>query len=55
MTEADDYQYYNTKDHLERFVNPLKDEPFIDEMAETYGTLWQFKAHISTWTFGLSN
>jgi len=54
MEATDDYIYYNTKDHLELFVNPLKDEPFIDEMVGTYGKLWKFKGHIGTWTFGLS-
>jgi len=54
MAEADDHQYYNTKDHLEPFVNPLQDAPFIEEIKGSYGTHWQFKGHVSTWTFGLS-
>jgi len=54
MAEVDDYDYNLTKDHLEPFVNPLKDKSFIDEMEDNYGRYWQFKDHVSTWTFGLS-
>jgi len=54
MAQADAYDFYMTKDHLEPFVNPLHDAPFIEEIEGSYGTLWQFKRHVSTWTFGLS-
>jgi len=54
MAEVDDYDYNLIKDHLEPFVNPLKNKPFIDEMEDNYGSLWQFKEHISIWTFGLN-
>jgi len=40
MAEADDYDYNLTKDHLKPFVNPLQDAPFIDEMEDSYGSLW---------------
>jgi len=38
MVEADDYDYTLTKDHLEPFINPMQDEPFIGEMEDNYGS-----------------
>ncbi len=54
MADADTYDYSATKHHLQPFVNPLKDQPFIEEMQDTYGELWEFKDHIHTWIFGVS-
>ncbi len=54
MEKQDLYDYSITAHHLQPFVNPLNDEPFIDEMANSYGMLWEFKDHISTWTFGVN-
>ncbi len=33
----------------------MNDEPFIDEMVDNYEILWEFKDHISTWTFGVNH
>jgi hypothetical protein len=54
MELDDNYDYSVTKLHLNPFLNPLNDEPFISEMEDTYGTLWEFKDHISTWSFGVN-
>ena len=54
MAEKDAYDYSVTKHHLQPFVNPLTSQPFFEEMAETYGDLWEFRPHIPTWTFGVS-
>ena len=48
------YDYGVTQHHLEPFVNPRGDEPFIEEMADSYGALWQFKEHVATWSFGVN-
>ena len=47
MESTDGYDYSLTGHHLKPFLNPLKDEPFIGEMEDTYGTLWEFKEHIA--------
>ena len=52
MEATDNYDYSLTSHHLKPFVNPFHDEPFIAEMEDTYGTLWEFKEHIHTWSFG---
>ena len=53
-TEADDgYNYSLTRAHMLPFVNPVADEPFITDMAETYGKLWRFSDHVESWTFGV--
>lgn len=54
MDTADGYDYSVTKHHLQPFINPLQDKPFIDEMEDTYDTLWEFRDHISTWSFGIN-
>ena len=51
MESMDGYDYSLTGHHLKPFMNPLKDEPFIGEMEDTYGTLSEFKEHIATWSF----
>jgi hypothetical protein len=50
----DEYDYSLTQPHLQLFVNPLNDEPFIAEMEDTFGTLWEFKEHVSNWSFGVN-
>ena len=54
METTDGYDYSFTGHHLKPFMNPLKDEPFISEMSDTYGMLWEFKEHIVTWSFGVN-
>ena len=53
MELTDGYDYFLTGHHLKPFMNPLKDAPFIGEMEDTYGMLWEFKEHIASWSFGV--
>jgi len=48
MAKVDDYDYNLSKDHLEPFVIPLKDESFIDEMEDSYGSPLQYNDYVST-------
>jgi hypothetical protein len=48
MENTDNYDYSVTQHHLQPFENPLKDIPFLEEMEDTYGQLWEFKEHIRT-------
>lgn len=54
MDTEDRYDYSVSKHHLQPFRNPRKDDPFIDEMEDTYGTLWEFRDHITSWSFGVN-
>jgi hypothetical protein len=39
----DSYDYSSMTHFIEEFRNPFSDRPFITEMKENYGMLWQFK------------
>jgi hypothetical protein len=39
----DSYDYSSMTHFIEEFHNPFSDRPFITEMEENYGMLWQFK------------
>jgi hypothetical protein len=39
---------------IEEFQNPFTDRPFIYEMEENYGSLWQFKDCVVGWSLGVS-
>ena len=54
MEDEDTYDYSATAPHLTPFEYPVTDEPFITEMPENYGKLWEFKDHIHTWSFGVN-
>ena len=54
METQDTYDYSLTMPHLRLFIDPLKDEPFIPEMADAFRPLWEFKPHIQTWSFGIN-
>lgn len=54
MEVNDTYDYSVTSHHLQPFVNPFGDEPFISEMEDSFGQLWEFKKHISRWSFGVN-
>ena len=54
MEPSDDYDYSGTSHHLNPFINPFNDEPFFGDMEHTYGTMWEFKDHISSWSFGVN-
>lgn len=54
MENTDNYDYSATERHLQPFNNPLKEVPFIEEMQDSYGKLWEFRDHIHTWSFGVN-
>ena len=54
MERSDNHDYGITKPHLQLFVNPQKNDPLIADMEHAYRTLWEFKEHISTWSFGVN-
>ena len=54
METQDNYDYSLTMPHLRPFINPFNDEPFISEMADAFGPLWEFKPHVQTWSFGVN-
>ena len=54
MAEEENYDYTITEMFLENFQNPLGDEPFIEEGAESFGKLFQFKEAVTHWTFGVN-
>jgi hypothetical protein len=44
MAYSDGYDYSSMTHFIEEFRNPFLDRPFITEMEENYGMLWQFKS-----------
>jgi len=54
MEVEDGYDYSLTAHHLQPFINPLNNEPFIVEMEDNYRSLWEFRKHISQWSFGVN-
>ena len=51
---VDNYDYSSSLPFIDKFQNPFESVPFIDEMEENYGKLWQFKNCIRYWTLGVS-
>ena len=51
--EGDDYDYSAILPYIEPF-RWTSDEPFITEMEDTYGKLWQFKSCFQSWYFGVN-
>jgi hypothetical protein len=54
MAYADGYDYSSMTPFIKEFRNPFPDRPFITEMEENYGMLWQFKGCVDWWTLGVS-
>jgi hypothetical protein len=54
MAIEDNYNYSATEHFLEPFSGWEQDEPFISELPDLYGTLWQFRPLIADWTFGIN-
>ena len=54
MEQIDDYNYSSSLPFITKFENPFENVPFIEEMEENYGKLWQFKECIRFWTLGVS-
>ena len=49
----DGYDYSRMSHFIEEFQNPFIDRPFIFEMEENYGSLWQFKNCVVGWSRGV--
>ena len=54
MANEESYDYSQSLPFITEFQNPIPDEPFIDELQENYGKLWQFKDCVDSWTLGVS-
>ena len=54
MANEESYDYSQSLPFISEFQNPIPDEPFIDELQENYGKLWQFKDCVDSWTLGVS-
>ena len=48
------YDYSASEPFIERFNKWEGEEPFLNDAAELYGELWQFKKDVQAWTFGLN-
>ena len=51
--DTKEYDYFQSVHFLEEFKNPFPDKPFIEELKENYGKLWQFKNYVDSWTLGV--
>ena len=54
MAGTQSYDYSLTEDHIKPFQYADPDTAFLEEDAESYGNLWQFKPHIKKYTFGIA-
>ena len=54
MAGTQSYDYSLTVDHIEPFQYADPDTAFLEEDADIYGDLWQFKPHITQYTFGIA-
>ena len=54
MEQVDNYNYSPSLPFIAKFKNPFENVPFIEEMEENYGKLWQFKECVRFWTLGVS-
>ena len=54
MAGVQSYDYSLTEDHIEPFQYADPNTSFPKEGADSYGDLWQFKQHITQYTFGIA-
>ena len=54
MANEESYDYSQSLPFITKFQSPILDEPFIDELQENYGKLWQFKDCVDSWMLGVS-
>jgi hypothetical protein len=54
MAFSDGYNYFAMYSFIEEYRNPFSDRPFIIEMEENYGVLWQLKECVVGWTLRVS-
>ena len=50
IEQVDNYDYSPSLPFITEFENPFENVPFIEEMEENNGKLWQFKECIRFWT-----
>ena len=51
MAATQSYDYSLTEHHIEPFQYADPNTAFLEEDADSYGDLWQFKRHITQYTF----
>ena len=54
MAGTQSYDYSQTEHHVEPFQYADPNTTFLEEDADSYGDLWQFKPHITQYTFGIA-
>ena len=54
MAGIQSYDYSLTEHHVEPFQYADPNMAFLEEDADSYGDLWQFKPHITQYTFGIA-
>ena len=54
MAGIQSYDYSLTEHHVEPFQYADLDMAFLEEDVDSYGDLWQFKPHITQYTFGIA-
>ena len=54
MAATESYDYSLTEHHIEPFQYADPNTAFLEEDADSYGDLWQFKLHITQYTFGIA-
>ena len=54
MVGTQSYHYSLTEHHIEPFQYTDPNTAFLEEDADSYGDLWQFKPHITQYTFGIA-
>jgi hypothetical protein len=54
MASMNGYDYLGMSHFIEEFQNPFTDRPFIFEIKENYGSLWQFRDCVVGWSLGVS-
>ena len=54
MAATQSYDYSLTEHHIEPFQYADPNTSFLEEDADNYGDLWQFKQHITQYTFGIA-
>ena len=54
MADEESYDYSQSLPFITEFKNSIPNEPFIDELQENYGKLWQFKDYVDSWMLSVS-
>ena len=54
MARTQSYNYSLTEDHIKPFQYADPNTAFLEEDADSYGDLWQFKPQITQYTFGIA-